>query len=261
MIILEKWERTKPLSAIYWAGEKELFYVKRFLVENPDKDENILTDHPKSYLETIFTDHRPMAEVVFVKERGKDRKDNLTVNLEEFISVKGISAMGNQLTRDKVNQINLLDPLSFDPPEEVHADELDVVDEQEISADKPIMKAIGVPQLASYLRKECTLSAAVEKAKAATGLESVLGRLMVISERYPELKSNQNFIRLQDELAGTENRVAVERRRYNEAVHKYNVSIRKIPGSMIASFAGLEERDVYFEATSEAATATVVDFQ
>ena len=100
-----------------------------------------------------------------------------------------------------------------------------------------------------------------EKAKAATGLESVLGRLMVISERYPELKSNQNFIRLQDELAGTENRVAVERRRYNEAVRKYNVSIRKIPGSMIASFAGLEERDVYFEATSEAATAPVVDFQ
>ena len=100
-----------------------------------------------------------------------------------------------------------------------------------------------------------------ERAKAATGLESALGRLMVISERYPELKSNQNFIRLQDELAGTENRVAVERRRYNEAVRKYNVSIRKIPGSMIASFAGLEERDAYFEATSEAATAPVVDFQ
>ena len=100
-----------------------------------------------------------------------------------------------------------------------------------------------------------------EKAKAATGLESVLGRLMVISERYPELKSNQNFIRLQDELAGTENRVSVERRRYNEAVRKYNQSIRTFPGSMIARFSGFEKRNVYFEAASEAATAPVVNFQ
>ena len=100
-----------------------------------------------------------------------------------------------------------------------------------------------------------------EKSRAATGLEAALGKLMVISERYPELKSNQNFLRLQDELAGTENRVSVERRRYNETVRNYNISIRRIPGSMIANFAGFEERDVYFEATSGAATAPVVDFQ
>ena len=74
-----------------------------------------------------------MAEVVFAKERGKDRKDDLEINLEEFIDVKGISAQGNQLTRDKVNQINLLDPLPYEAPEEVHADDLEVVDEETLS--------------------------------------------------------------------------------------------------------------------------------
>ncbi len=99
-----------------------------------------------------------------------------------------------------------------------------------------------------------------EKAKAATGLEAALGRLMVISERYPELKSNQNFLRLQDELAGTENRVSVERRRYNQAVQRYNTTVRKLPGKIIANISGFEERDVYFEAASGAETAPVVNF-
>lgn len=100
-----------------------------------------------------------------------------------------------------------------------------------------------------------------DKARAATGLEAALGRLMVISENYPQLKSNQNFLRLQDELAGTENRVSVERRRYNESVRVYNTIIRKFPALLIANNTGFEERDVYFEAASEAASAPVVDFQ
>ncbi|MBT8260960.1 MAG: DNA gyrase/topoisomerase IV subunit A, partial [Bacteroidia bacterium] len=62
--------------------------------------------------------------------RGKDRKPNLEVNLEEFIAVKGINALGNQLTKEKVNQINLLDPLPYEAPEEIHADEMEVVDEE-----------------------------------------------------------------------------------------------------------------------------------
>ena len=108
MIVLEKWDPKKPLSAIYWEGEKELFYVKRFLIDNPDKEETIITDHPDSYLEKIFTDYRPMAEVVFVKKRGQERDENLEVNLEEFIAVKGITAMGNQLTKEKVLEINTM---------------------------------------------------------------------------------------------------------------------------------------------------------
>ncbi|NGX84112.1 DNA gyrase/topoisomerase IV subunit A [Aequorivita sp. KMM 9714] len=135
MIVLEKWDPKKPLSAIYWEGEKELFYVKRFLIENPDKEETIITDHADSYLEKIFTDYRPMAEVVFVKKRGQERDENLEVNLEEFIAVKGITAMGNQLTKEKVLEINTMEPLPYDPPKPVDAKEMDVVDEEKMTSD------------------------------------------------------------------------------------------------------------------------------
>ncbi len=133
IITPEKWERKKPISAIYWEGSKEIFYVKRFLIENPDREETIITDHPKSYLEKVFTDHRPVAEVVFVKERGKDRKENIEIDLEEFIAVKGISAMGNQLTKDKVLEINELEPLPFEAPEEILPEEIEVIDEESVS--------------------------------------------------------------------------------------------------------------------------------
>jgi topoisomerase-4 subunit A len=132
LVVLEKWEPTKPLSVVYWEGERELFYVKRFLVENPDKEELLITDHPKSYLERIFTDHRPRMEVTFVKERGKDRKEPLEIDLEQFISVKGITAMGNQLTKDKVLEINEMDPLPYDPPKPVPTEEIEVVDEEQL---------------------------------------------------------------------------------------------------------------------------------
>jgi len=133
MIVLEKWNPKKPLSAIYWEGEKELFYVKRFLIENPDREEVIVSDHSKSYLEKIFTDYRPMVEVVFVKQRGKEREDNLELNLEEFIAIKGITALGNQLTKEKVLEINPLDSLPYDPPKEVSPEDTEVVDEEAVS--------------------------------------------------------------------------------------------------------------------------------
>lgn len=135
MIVLEKWDPDKPLSAIYWDGERELYYVKRFLIEHPDKEEIIITDHPNSYLEKIFTDYRPVAEVVFVKKRGQDRQDNLIVDLEEFISIKGITALGNQLTKDKVLEINALEPLPYEKPEEKKPEDIDVVVEEDDSQD------------------------------------------------------------------------------------------------------------------------------
>ncbi|OAB78109.1 DNA gyrase/topoisomerase IV subunit A [Cochleicola gelatinilyticus] len=134
MIVLEKWNPKKPLSAIYWEGEKELFYVKRFLIENPDREEVIISEHPKSYLERIFTDYRPMAEIVFAKKRGQERQDNMELNLEEFISVKGITAMGNQLTKDKILEINALSSLPYNEPEKKSAEEMDVVDEEAIDS-------------------------------------------------------------------------------------------------------------------------------
>lgn len=98
-----------------------------------------------------------------------------------------------------------------------------------------------------------------EKAEAATLLEGALGRLMVVVENYPDLKANQNFLALQDELAGTENRIAVERRRYNEAVRAYNTAIRRFPGRMFANLFGFERRTP-FEAAAGAEQAPVVQF-
>ena len=135
MIVMEKWIPKKPISAIYFDGEKERYFVKRFLIENENKEESFITGHDKSNLEIVSTDWIPMVEVEFTKERGVDRKDNLLLNLEAFISIKGINALGNQLTKDKVNQINLLDPLPYEAPAEIHAEDLEVVDEEDISID------------------------------------------------------------------------------------------------------------------------------
>ncbi len=98
-----------------------------------------------------------------------------------------------------------------------------------------------------------------QSVKAAGMLESALGRLMVVVERYPDLKANQNFLALQEELAGTENRISVERRRYNEAVAVYNVSIRRFPGNMMAGMFGFDKKEA-FEAAPEAAAAPTVEF-
>ncbi len=95
--------------------------------------------------------------------------------------------------------------------------------------------------------------------QANNALSSALSRLLVVVERYPELKANQNFIRLQDELAGTENRIAVERRRYNEAVQQYNKKIRSFPTVLFAGIFGFEKR-AYFEAPEAAKEAPKVDF-
>lgn len=136
MVVLEKWNPKKPVSAIYYDGEKERYFVKRFLIENENREELFITEHQKSQLEVVSTDWRPVAEVEFVKPRGKQPRENLKVELEEFIAVKGIKAQGNQLTTDKVKQINLLDPLPFEEPEEPEAEDMDVVDEETVSEKK-----------------------------------------------------------------------------------------------------------------------------
>lgn len=99
-----------------------------------------------------------------------------------------------------------------------------------------------------------------EKVEAAEAMEGALARLMVVVENYPDLKANQNFLALQDELAGTENRIAVERRRYNDAVRQYNTRIRAIPGAWVAGMSGFERSDAYFEAAAAAREAPRVQF-
>jgi len=99
-----------------------------------------------------------------------------------------------------------------------------------------------------------------EKAEAATTLESALSRLLVIVENYPELRSSENVTQLMDELAGTENRVAVERRRFNDLVRDYNTTIKKFPANLIAGTFGFNER-AYFEAAEGAEEAPEVNIQ
>ena len=98
-----------------------------------------------------------------------------------------------------------------------------------------------------------------DKISANNELSSALSRLLVVVENYPELKSNQNFLKLQDELAGTENRIAVERRRYNEAVQAYNVRIRSFPANLLAGMFGFSPA-AFFEAPAAAKTAPQVKF-
>jgi LemA protein len=99
-----------------------------------------------------------------------------------------------------------------------------------------------------------------ETAQNYNQLQSALSRLLVIVEAYPALKSDQNFIRLQDELAGTENRIAVSRKRYNDSVRTFNTKIRRFPSSSIARMMGLEKKE-YFEIEEEAREVPEVDFE
>ncbi len=131
MVVLEKWNPKKPVSAIYFDGEKSKYFVKRFLVENENKEEIFITEHENSQLEIVSTDWRPVAEIIFSKNKGV-QKENQTIDLEQFIAVKGIKAIGNQLTGDKLKQVNLMESLPFEEPIEVIPEELEVKGETEI---------------------------------------------------------------------------------------------------------------------------------
>jgi LemA protein len=99
-----------------------------------------------------------------------------------------------------------------------------------------------------------------EKIAANDQLSGALSRLLVIAENYPQLKSNENFLQLQDELAGTENRIAVERRKYNETLEHYNVEIQKFPANIVAGIAGFTRNDAYFKTEPGAREAPKVQF-
>lgn len=99
-----------------------------------------------------------------------------------------------------------------------------------------------------------------EKTQVAGELQSALSRLMVVVENYPELKANQGFLDLQTQLEGTENRIAVERQRYNETVQAYNKAVRQFPGSIVAGMKGFAPSTAYFETTEGAQAAPKVQF-
>ncbi|HEY9220293.1 MAG TPA: DNA gyrase/topoisomerase IV subunit A [Lutibacter sp.] len=126
MIVLEKWVPEKPISVIYYDGDKEKYFVKRFMIDNPNKEELFISEHPKSQLEIVATDYRPMAEVQF----SKRNLGPILLNFEEFIAIKGIKAQGNQLTADKIKQVNMLESLHYEAPviENVEVNDEEVID-------------------------------------------------------------------------------------------------------------------------------------
>lgn len=131
-----------------------------------------------------------------------------------------------------------------------------------------------VETVKGYAKQEVTVFEAVANARASllaartpadrmtanTQLDGALGRLLAIVENYPNLKSNENFLRLQDELAGTENRIAVERRKYNETLQAYNTYIQLFPNNIFAGWAGYKINSAYFQASEGSREAPKVEF-
>ncbi len=102
--------------------------------------------------------------------------------------------------------------------------------------------------------------APADKIAANQRLDGALGRLLAIAENYPQLRSSENFLRLQDELAGTENRISVERKRYNDTLQDYNTYVQQFPNSVFAQWAGFKPNTAYFQATEASRTVPKVDF-
>jgi len=168
MIVLEKWKFNKPISAIYFDGEKERYYIKRFLIEVPEKEEAFITDHPKSQLEIVALDYRPIVEIQY----SKRSLVNEQVDLEKFIATKGIKAQGNQLTAEKIKQINLLDPLPFEEPKELTSEEMEVIDEEivkdeiQIKAPELEIQKIVIEDISIEEKASIALQKSIEKKKA-----------------------------------------------------------------------------------------------
>ncbi len=126
-LVLEKWKPEQPITAIYFDGEKQIYFIKKFLLENTTNVQCFLpTEHAKSFLENVIVANEATAEIVFAKEKDK-QKEPETISIDEFIGVKGIKAIGNQLTKNKVKAINITIP---EPTEEINPG-FDVVESTE----------------------------------------------------------------------------------------------------------------------------------
>ncbi|QQQ28457.1 DNA gyrase/topoisomerase IV subunit A [Chryseobacterium indoltheticum] len=119
-IILEKWRPHQPVTCIYYDGEKDMYFIKRFLLENNTNVQTFMpSEHPKSFVERIIVSNNSTAEIIFAKDKGKEREPEI-VNIDEFIAVKGIKAIGNQFTKFKVKNINITIPEPEDEEPEVY---------------------------------------------------------------------------------------------------------------------------------------------
>ncbi|MGC6428914.1 MAG: DNA gyrase/topoisomerase IV subunit A [Flavobacteriales bacterium] len=134
LILIEKWKPETPLSLVYYDSTKEIYYVKRFLVSQTDKSVGVISNSRGSYIEFITSNLSPSLEIVFAKERGKERKED-TISISDFITVKGIGAQGNRLSPKKIIKMNLIEPEETKIVEETNQDnnenEIKNIDSQE----------------------------------------------------------------------------------------------------------------------------------
>ena len=126
-LILQKWNPEQPVTAIYFDGDKQIYFIKRFLLENTTNVQHFMpSEHPKSFIEQVIVSNNATAEIIFAKDKGRE-KDPETISIDDFIAVKGIKAIGNQLTKSKVKSINITIP---EPTEEINPG-FDVVESTE----------------------------------------------------------------------------------------------------------------------------------
>ncbi|MDB9723266.1 DNA gyrase/topoisomerase IV subunit A [Polaribacter sp.] len=164
LIVLEKWKANKPISVIYFDGEKERYYVKRFLIETPGKEEIFISEHPKSQLEIVATDYRPIAEVFYTKRSLANEK----VDFEKFISVKGIKAQGNQLATEKIKQVNLLESLPFKETEEISLESVAVIYEEVVEEKRSVKIAESAIDASDLEERSAADKAAIALQRAIT---------------------------------------------------------------------------------------------
>ena len=135
LLHIEKWIPNKPITAIYFDPEKNRYFIKRFLIENENKEDSFIKEGGK--LTYCSFEWRPVLEVQFEKPRGKEAFSPLIVNAEEFIAIKGFKALGNQLTDNKLKTVVLKEKLPYTPPKEERLEEIEVTEEETLKADSP----------------------------------------------------------------------------------------------------------------------------
>lgn len=135
LLHIEKWIPNKPITAIYFDPEKNRYFIKRFLIENENKEDSFIKEGGK--LTYCSFEWRPVLEVQFEKPRGKEAVSPLIVNAEEFIAIKGFKALGNQLTDNKLKTVVLKEKLPYTPPKEERIEEIEVTEEETLKADSP----------------------------------------------------------------------------------------------------------------------------
>ena len=134
-LVMERWVEKRPITAVYFDGDKERYFIKRFLIENVNKEDNFLKENSK--LIFISSEWRPVIELIFTKPRGAEELPNKLVVVEDFIGVKGFKALGNQLVTEKIKEVVLSESLPYEEEEEETLEEMEVVDPNQVKDNDP----------------------------------------------------------------------------------------------------------------------------